>query len=134
MMMLLLFLGLWKAMNKLSSPKQKVPPISCFFGVVLCSPFYKRYFGLVSASSRWFFAFSFLAPFCYLLPWQFIHRLLETCALKWFSETYFQLSSFSYFKRYFYLSNVHWCVKIIICIFFLSPTLFYAELKFLRSG
>ena len=32
-----------------------------------------------------------------------------------------------------YLSNVLRCVKIIRCFFF-SPTLFYAELKFLRSG
>ena len=139
MMMLLLFHGLWKAMNKLSSRKQKVSPISCFFCFVLCSPFYKGYFGLVSASSRWFFAFFFLAPFffprifcyllpwkfvffprifCYLLPWQLIHRLPETRSLKWLSETYFQLSSFSYFKRYFYLSNVLRCVKIITCFFF----------------
>ena len=47
--------------------------------------------------------FFFPRIFCHLLPWQLIHRLPETRSLKWLSETYFQLSSFSYFKIYFYL-------------------------------
>lgn len=65
MTMLLLFRGLWKAMNKLSLREQKVFPLSLVAVLLFLCSFVKHSFGPVSTATQSSFTFSILACFSF---------------------------------------------------------------------
>lgn len=75
MTMLLLFRGLWKAMNKLSLREQKVFPLSLVAVLLFLCSFVKHSFGPVSTATQSSFAFSILA--CFSFFFLFFHRLFR---------------------------------------------------------
>ena len=95
---------------------RRFPPSLVAFVLFCAFPFYKRYFGLVSASSRWFFAFSSLAPVFFL-------------SFKYFPSTSMTVNSSS--TRDSFFKVVQWDVFLAFyTIIFLSRSSLYPVVVF----